>query len=108
MRLLGAAGSGIRAQQDALDIIGNNMANLNTPGFKASQMDFAEALSTAESGGNTTSGGTGGSLSVGSGVIYAIDTDFQQGVLAPTNRPLDLGIDGTGFFQVKLPDGTTG
>ncbi|MDR3587783.1 MAG: flagellar hook-basal body complex protein [Desulfosporosinus sp.] len=109
MRLLGTAASGIRAQQDALDILGNNMANLNTPGFKANQMDFAEALSTVESAGNVNPGGTSGTLSVGSGVLYnATGTDFQQGILAPTNRPLDLGIDGTGFFQVKLPDGTTG
>ncbi|MDR3541357.1 MAG: flagellar hook-basal body complex protein [Desulfosporosinus sp.] len=109
MRLLATSASGIRAQQDALDILGNNMANLNTPGFKATQMDFAEALSTVESAGNAASGGTGGTLSVGTGVLYnATGTDFQQGILTPTNRPLDLGIDGTGFFQVKLPDGTTG
>jgi len=110
MRLLGTAATGIRAQQDALDTLGNNMANVETPGFKANQMDFAEALSTVVRSGNANPGGTtGGNLSVGSGVLYnAIGTDFQQGVLAPTSRPLDLGINGNGFFQVQLADGTTG
>lgn len=112
MRLIGTAASGIRAQQVELDTIGNNLANVNTPGFKAGQMDFAEALSSQISSGIAkTSGTTGGAplgVSVGAGVVYnASGTDFQQGTLAPTDRPLDLGIDGSGFFQVKTPDGTT-
>lgn len=115
MRLIGTAASGLRAQQVALDTIGNNLANVNTLGFKAGQMDFAEALSTevtsgiAKTGGTTggTAGGT--ALSVGAGVVYnASGTNFQQGTLTPTDRPLDLGIDGSGFFQVKTPDGKTG
>ena len=111
MRLVGTAASGLRAQQGAIDTIGNNIANVNTPGFKANQMDFAEALSTEVRSGNTKTGGNTGVavLGVGAGVVYnAIGTNFQQGTLAPTDRPLDLGIDGSGFFQVKTPDGTTG
>ncbi|HUX47540.1 MAG TPA: flagellar hook-basal body complex protein [Desulfosporosinus sp.] len=111
MRLIGTAASGVRAQQVAMDTLGNNLANVNTPGFKASQMDFAEALSTEVRSGNTKTGGnnTGATtLGVGAGVVYnAIGTDFQQGTLTPTDRPLDLGIDGSGFFQVKTPDGST-
>lgn len=111
MRLVGTAASGIRAQQVAIDTIGNNLANVNTPGFKANQVDFAEALSTEVRSGNIKAGGNTGvaTLGVGAGVVYnAIGTNFQQGTLAPSDRPLDLGIDGSGFFQVKTPDGTTG
>lgn len=111
MRLVGTAASGIRAQQVAIDTIGNNIANVNTPGFKANQTDFAEALSTEVRSGNTKIGGNTGvaALAVGAGVVYnAIGTNFQQGTLVPTDRPLDLGIDGSGFFQVKTPDGKTG
>lgn len=110
MRLIGTAASGLRAQQAALDTLGNNLANVNTLGFKANQVDFAEALSTQVTSGNTqTSGNTGSAaLSIGAGVVYnAIGTDFQQGTLAPTDRLWDLGIDGAGFFQVQMPDGTT-
>ena len=111
MRLIGTAASGIRAQQVAIDTIGNNMANVNTPGYKANQTDFAEALSTEVRSANTkTAGNTGvATLAVGAGVVYnAIGTNFQQGTLAPSDRPLDLGINGSGFFQVKTPDGKTG
>ena len=111
MRLVGTAASGIRAQQVAIDTIGNNLANVNTPGFKANQMDFAEALSTEVRSGNIKTGGNTGlaTLGVGAGVLYnASGTNFLQGNLSPTDRPLDLGINGSGFFQVKTPDGKTG
>ena len=110
MRLIGTAASGLRAQQVAMDTIGNNIANVNTLGFKEGQTDFAEALSTEVRSGNTKNVGNAGAatLGVGSGVVYnAIGTNFQQGTLTPTDRPLDLGIDGAGFFQVKTPDGST-
>ena len=108
MHLTGIAASGIRAQQVALDTIGNNMANANTPGFKASQVDFAEALSAVVPSGSTITEGNTGVVNpdIGSGVLYnAIGTDFKQGTLTPTVRPLDLGIDGVGFFQVRTQDG---
>lgn len=111
MRLIGTAASGIRAQQVVIDTIGNNIAHVNTPGFKASQTDFAEALSTEVRSGNTKTAGKTGvpTLGVGAGVVYnAVETNFQQGALTPSDRPLDLGINGLGFFQVKTPDGTTG
>lgn len=110
MRLIGTAASGLRAQQVALDTIGNNLANVNTPGFKESQADFAEALSTAYPV-NTQTGGNNpnpASVGVGAGVVYdAIGTDFQQGTLTSSDSPLDMGINGAGFFQVQMPDGTT-
>ena len=82
MRLIGTAESGLRAQQITLDTIANNIANVNTPGFKANQVNFTQALSIA--------------------------TNFQQGTLTSSDRPLDLGINGSGFFQVKTPDGAMG
>lgn len=111
MRLIEAAASGVRAQQVALDTIGNNIANANTPGYKASQIDFAEALSTEVRSGNTKAAPNTGvsTLGIGAGVAYnAIGTNFQQGSLAPSDSPLDLGIQGSGFFQVKTPDGKAG
>jgi len=110
MRLVGTAAAGLRAQQVAIDTIGNNLANVNTLGFKANQINFAEALSTEVRAGTTkTTGNTEvTTLSVGAGVVYnASGTNFQQGTLDHTDRSLDLGIDGSGFFQVKTPDGTT-
>lgn len=110
MRLVGTAASGIRAQQVALDTIGNNMANANTPGFKANHMKFAEALSTQVGSDRSKKDGDTEvpTLGVGAGVVYsASGTNFQQGTLAPTDRPLDLGIDGAGFFQVETADGST-
>jgi len=74
-------------------------------------MDFAEALSTEVRSANTkTAGNTGvATLGIGSGVMNsAMETNFQQGTLAPTDRSLDLGIDGSGFFQVKTTDGNVG
>ncbi|TGE32638.1 flagellar hook-basal body protein [Desulfosporosinus sp. Sb-LF] len=107
MRLIGTAASGIRAQQVAMDTIGNNMANVNTPGFKANQMDFAEALTTEVRSANTKYA-AGTAFGVGAGVVYnASGVNFQQGNLATTDNPLDLGIEGSGFFQVRTPDGTT-
>lgn len=82
MRLIGMAETGIRAQQITLDTIANNIANVNTPGFKANRVTFTQALSIA--------------------------TDFQQGTLTSSDRSLDLGIDGSGFFEVTSPDGKTG
>ena len=111
MRLIGTAATGIRAQQVAIDTIGNNLANVNTPGFKSNQMDFAEALSTEVHSGNSKAAANTGvdTIAVGAGVVSnSISTNFRQGTLAQTDRPLDLGIDGVGFFQVKTPDGTTG
>ncbi|ODA42495.1 flagellar hook-basal body complex protein [Desulfosporosinus sp. BG] len=111
MRLIGTAASGIRAQQVAIDTIGNNIANVNTLGFKANQVDFAEALSTEVLYRNKKTGGKTDvtTLDLGSGIVCnGIGTDFQQGTLTQTDRSLDLGIDGAGFFQVRTPDGTMG
>ena len=108
MRLVGTAASGLRAQQIAIDTIGNNIANVNTTGFKANQIHFAEALSTEVRSGNTKTGGTTDitTIGIGAGIVYnASGTNFQQGTLTPADRQLDLGINGSGFFQVRSSDG---
>ena len=108
MRLIGTAASGLRAQQLAMDTLGNNLANVNTPGFKANQMIFAEALATEVRSGNVKTANTVVTVKVGAGVLSsASGTNLQQGILNHTDRPLDLGIDGSGFFQVKTPNGET-
>ena len=121
MRLMGIAESGVRAQQLALDTNANNIANVNTPGFKSKRVDFAETLSAQQAGGSGTrdTGAVGAGaegtaesvkgLAVGSGVTYAgISSDLGQGMLVETGNPLDLAIDGEGYFQVELPDGQIG
>ncbi len=108
MRLIGTAATGIRAQQAALDTVGNNIANVNTTGFKASEMNFAETLTNAVRVEGTTLLNTavGDPLDVGVGaVISGVRTDFRPGNYTPTDNPLDLAVDGQGFFQVVRPDG---
>lgn len=108
MRLLGTAAGGIRAQQVALDVVGDNMANANTTGFKASQANFAEALATELRPADTTMNGepVGENINVGAGVLYnSISTDFKQGALMTTDRPLDVALIGSGFFEITTPNG---
>ncbi len=84
-------------QQD-LDVIGNNIANVNTVGFKQSDMNFADALS------QTLGSNSAGSIQVGSGVETSnITTEFTQGTISTTGVPTDLAISGTGFFLVQDP-----
>lgn len=111
MQILGTGASGLMAQQLALDTLSNNMANINTPGYKSQDVDFAEALSDQmRPAGTTLPNGIAlpGALNVGTGVVTAATgTDFQQGTEMPTENPLDLAVDGEGFFQVSLPNGQT-
>lgn len=113
MQLIGTAASGMRVQQLALDVLGNNIANVNTPGFKANAVDFAETLAGQMGPGQApvatgaAGAGAGQGIQVGAGALYrATGTDFSQGSLVSSANPLDLGIEGAGFFTVTLPDGT--
>jgi flagellar basal-body rod protein FlgG len=110
MRLLGTAASGLRAQQVALDTVGNNIANVNTPGYKGNRVDFAEALAAElrPEGVALNGAPVGERVNVGAGVLYnSISTDFRQGTLANTGNPFDLGIEGEGFFPVQMANGQT-
>ena len=92
-----------------LDITANNLANTETPGFKAGRADFATQLSAlvdASQGPNGTTGGRN-PQQVGQGVIASsVQRVFTQGDLNPTGRDLDLAINGNGFFRLEVPDGT--
>jgi len=102
--------SGMRGFQTKLDVIGNNIANVNTAGFKASRVSFSSMLSQMMAGGTVPDEGTVGGVNpkqIGLGVtIAAIDTMHTPGSAMTTNVPTDLRIDGDGFFVVSR-DGTT-
>ena len=99
----------MKAQQLQLDTIANNIANVNTEGFKKSRLSFRSLLyQTLKEPGAPTSASqvqpTG--LQIGSGAeISASTRDFRQGELLPTEGQLDLGIQGEGFFRLRLPTG---
>ncbi len=113
MRALSIAATGMEAQQLNVEVISNNIANLSTTGFKSSRAEFQDLLYQNMRSVGSASSDTGtilpSGLQVGLGVrpaaTYRINT---QGNLSVTNNPLDLAINGLGYFQVQLPDGTTG
>lgn len=112
VRSMFAGVAGLRAHQSKMDVIGNNIANVNTWGFKAGSMSFKDAMyqnSSSGSGGNTEAGGIGAvnANQVGYGVTTgAITYDFSTGSMAPSANGLDCMIDGTGFFIVGPMLGT--
>jgi flagellar basal-body rod protein FlgG len=105
---LQSAASGLSALNTALDVTANNLANVNTPGFKTSRVNFQDLLyiEKAQPGAmnaNEDQRPTG--LYVGLGVkVSGTQLDFTQGAPQATGRPLDLLIDGAGFFQVTVED----
>jgi len=93
--------SGMRANQQMIDVIGNNLANTNTPGFKSSRALFSSALTSTLRGASSPNGGVGGRnpIQIGLGVVSAsISRSMEQGALTSTGRSLDLALDGRGFF----------
>jgi len=99
--------SGLRAHQQMLEIVGNNLANVNTPAFKASRVTFSEALSETLRPAMGPSGSQGGvnPIQRGFGVkVASVDVDNRQGTLETTGRGLDLAIQGEGYFVAD--DGT--
>lgn len=89
--------SGIRAHQNMLDVIGNNLANINTYGYKSSRLLFSDLLSQTMSTGNN-----GNPMQVGKGVkVGSASSNFSQGTLEATNNALDFAIQGDGFFVVS-------
>ncbi|WP_073342364.1 flagellar hook protein FlgE [Caldanaerobius fijiensis] len=103
MRSMFSAVSGLKAEQAAMDVIGNNVANVNTVGFKASRVTFKDVMSQLIKGASMPQDNRGGTnpQQVGLGVaIGSIDTLFSQGSSQRTDNPLDVMIDGNGFFTV--------
>ncbi|HHY47242.1 MAG TPA: flagellar basal-body rod protein FlgG [Firmicutes bacterium] len=110
MRALWSAATGMLAKQLNMDVIANNLANLNTVGFKKSRVDFQDLMyqnlraagTTVAEGAKVPSG-----IQVGLGTRpAAIQRIFSQGDFVQTENPLDLVIEGDGFFQVLMPDGS--
>ena len=111
MRSLFSGVSGLRTHQLRMDVIGNNIANVNTVGFKAARMTFADAMSQRVSGATSDSPETGRAgrnpMQVGLGVnVGGIDTIMNQGAAQRTDRGLDLAIQNNGFFIVEDDSGT--
>jgi len=112
IRALYSSASGMQAQQLNLDAISNNLANVNTAGFKRTRVDFQDLLyQTLRTPGSAGSQGTTipTGIQVGHGTRpVATQRMFSQGDFQQTENPLDLVVEGAGFFQVLRPDGTTG
>jgi len=111
MRSLSIAKTGLEAQQTQLDAITHNLANTATNGYKRSRAVFEDLLyqNIRQAGGPTTQETTlPTGLQLGTGTrAVATSRDFSQGSLSQTGNPLDLAINGQGFFQVQMADGTT-
>lgn len=103
--LLHIARSGLLAQQLDIDVIANNIANLNTVGFKHSRTEFHELLNAQiappPAGSGRASGQAAGTL------LAANRRIFDQGQIEFSEQPWDMAIEGEGFFQVQMPDGST-
>lgn len=112
MRTLSIASTGMLAQQTNVDVISNNLANMNTTGFKRQRAEFQDLLYQevvrpgSASAGSDTTVPTGIQLGAGvkTGGVYRIS---EQGSLTATQNPYDVAIQGRGYFQVKLPSGDT-
>lgn len=107
LRSLYSGISGMRGFQTKLDVIGNNIANVNTVGFKAGRVMFKDILSQSMSGVTAPADGKGGvnAKQVGLGVaVSAIDTIHTTGSAMTTGQVTDLRIDGDGFFAVKASE----
>lgn len=111
MRSLNIAATGLAAQQMNIDTISQNLANMTTSAFKAVRAEFQDLIyqDLERVGVNSTDQGTirPAGIQVGLGVkTGAISRDTGQGSMQNTNNPLDIAVQGKGYFQVELPDGT--
>ncbi len=109
VKSLNTAATGMIAQQNNMDVIANNIANVNTNGFKKGRAEFEDLVyhnlkDPGEASGLNSVTPTG--VQTGLGVRTAsIQKDFSSGGVVMTRNPLDLQIEGSGFFQVRTPDG---
>jgi len=115
IRALWTAATGMQAQQTSIDVIANNLANVNTTGFKHSRTDFQDLLyaNLRPAGSETSQTGTQVPVGIqlGHGVkVTSVSKEFSQGSgVATSTDPfnVDLMINGQGFFQIELPNGDT-
>ncbi len=111
LRSLWTAASGMKSQQTNVDTISNNLANINTTGYKAERAEFQSLLYQTIQGKTYDSEGDPKPIpaQVGLGVKNsAITSQFTQGAYSDTGGAFDFAIDGEGFFQVQMPDGSIG
>lgn len=112
MDSLWVAKTGLEAQQTRMAVVSQNLANVNTTGYKKSRAIFEDLLyqNVVQAGGLTSEQSqspTG--LNLGTGVrVVATDRQFSQGNLINNNNPFDIAIQGRGFYEILLPDGTLG
>jgi flagellar hook protein FlgE len=96
--------SGLKVHQTYIDVIGNNLANVSTPGFRGSRVTFSDLLSFNVRSGSGPNGNFGGlnPLQIGHGAILGtVDTDLSQGTFQDTGRSLDVAMQGRGFFTLS-------
>ena len=104
MRSLYSGVSGLKGHQTKMDVVGNNIANVNTTGFKSSRVTFADTLSQTQAGASAPRGNLGGTnpKQIGLGVsVASIDTIFTDGSVQATGKNTDLCLSGNGLFVVK-------
>lgn len=90
---------GLESQQRALDVVANNIANINTPGFKRSDVRFLELM------GGAGAAAVGGADGLGGVMAQASSPVFSQGELRTTGKDMDVAIEGDGFLELQGPDG---
>jgi flagellar hook protein FlgE len=106
VRSLNSGVSGVQQFQEKMDVIGNNIANVNTTGFKAARVDFADSFSDTLRGSTSATATTSGTpaIQIGTGVTTtSIKNIFTQGALVRTNYQTDMMVSGDGFFVVRDP-----
>src|SRR5258705_5190220 len=112
IRALYTAASGMNAQQANIDTVAHNLANVNTAGFKKSRVEFEDLVyQQTKPPGTPTSTEAEAPVGLEAGLgarAVATARNFSAGNLRNTNAPLDLAIEGAGFFQVQLTGGQTG
>lgn len=112
IRGLYTAASGMNAQQTNIDVISNNIANVNTTGFKQDRAEFQDLMYESlnyTAGATTADTDNPTGIDVGLGVrVEGIQKSFSQGSLRETGNKLDVAIEGDGFFKITMPNGETG
>jgi flagellar basal-body rod protein FlgG len=111
MRSLGIAATGMQAMQTQVEVISNNIANVNTTGFKRGLASFQDLLYQSSSQAGSSSSETGTQLPTGTQIGLGVRSSgttrvLTQGSLTETDNQLDIAVDGRGYFGVQLPNGT--
>lgn len=102
---LAIAASGMKAQQYEIDAISNDFANINTNGYKSSRVNFADVMYKPVTKVNNDAQNNVNQLGVGT-MVESSSKDFSQGALKQTQNPENIAINGNGFFEVTLADGS--